>query len=64
MQIMHCGFLSLPPHSTTLSEVSLLQPDDSSIAGKSHPVSGGWGHAGVVTQGLLQLQSASVAVSV
>jgi hypothetical protein len=59
MQIMHCGFLGLPPHSTTLSEVSLLQTDDSSIAG-----SGGWGYVGVVTQGLLQLQSSSVAVSV
>ncbi len=64
MQIMHCGFLGLPPHSTTLSEVSLLQTDDSSIAGKSNPVSGGWGYVGVVTQGLLQLQSSSVAVSV
>jgi len=64
MQIMHCGFLGLPPHRTTLSEVYLLQTDDSSIAGESHPVSGGWGHAGVVAQGLLQLQSSSVAVSV
>ncbi len=64
MQIMHCGFMGLPPHSTALSEVSLLQTDDSSIAGKLHPVSGGWGHAGVVTQGLLQLQSSLVAVSV
>ena len=64
MQIMHCGFLGLPPHRTTLSEVSLLQTDDSSIAGGSLPVSGGWGCAGIVTQGLLQLQSSSVAVSV
>ena len=64
MQIMHCGFLGLPPHSTTLSEMSLLQTDDSSIAGESHPVCGGWGYAGVVSQGLLQLQSSLVAVSV
>ncbi|KAL0021375.1 hypothetical protein WJX77_009849 [Trebouxia sp. C0004] len=61
MQIMHCGFLGLPPHSTILSEVSLLQIDDSSLKGESNPVSGGWGYVGVVTQGLLQLQSSSVA---
>jgi len=64
MQIMHCGFLGLPPHSTTLSEVSLLQTNDSIIAGESLTVSGGWGCAGVGIRGLLQLQSSAVAVSV
>lgn len=44
-----------------MSEMSLLQTDDSSIAGESHPVCGGWGYAGVVSQGLLQLQSSLVA---
>lgn len=44
--------------------MSLMQTDDSSVAGESHPVCGGWGYAGVVSQGLLQLQSSLVAVSV
>ena len=64
MQIRHCGFLGLPPYSTTVAEVSLMQTDDNIIAGESLPVSGGWGYAGVVTQGLLQLQSSLVPVSV